>query len=192
MSTRGALVFVAGGVEKITFNHFDSYPSGLGHNVAAFAAMMVKEDRVDEFREKAVKLKNPTGRPSQLHEEQQGKPELILNTGVHPLTDSTWMADSLFNEWSYVINWDLEVVEVYKGFQDEPHTKGRWASLPYDAPNHRKDKPREYWPVALIRSTSFYSAFLIEAITLPEETLPDIASFTDGTHDLSEAAGKMA
>lgn len=36
MGTRGFITFVAGGVEKTAYNHFDSYPSGLGVKVLDF------------------------------------------------------------------------------------------------------------------------------------------------------------
>jgi hypothetical protein len=37
MGTRGAFGFIKNGVEKVTYNHFDSYPDGLGQNVIDFA-----------------------------------------------------------------------------------------------------------------------------------------------------------
>lgn len=36
MGTRGFIGFVIGGDEKIAYNHFDSYPSGLGSNVLSW------------------------------------------------------------------------------------------------------------------------------------------------------------
>lgn len=43
MSTRGFLGFVAEGQEKITYNHSDSHPDGLGRDVLHFVRQLVKE-----------------------------------------------------------------------------------------------------------------------------------------------------
>src|SRR5688500_20082380 len=36
MGTRGAVCLVADGAEKVIYNHYDSYPSGLGMDVLAW------------------------------------------------------------------------------------------------------------------------------------------------------------
>src|SRR5271169_1739417 len=36
MGTRGAYGFIVDEVEKVTYNHFDSYPSGLGKDILTF------------------------------------------------------------------------------------------------------------------------------------------------------------
>lgn len=51
--------------------------------------------------------------------------------------------DSLFCEWAYVVDLDQNRFEIYKGFQQEPHTEGRFASYEQD---------RGYFPVRLIKS----------------------------------------
>ena len=38
MGTRGAYGFRKNGEDKVTYNHFDSYPDGLGSSVMQFAA----------------------------------------------------------------------------------------------------------------------------------------------------------
>lgn len=53
--------------------------------------------------------------------------------------------DSLFCEWAYVFDMERKVLEVYKGFQRTPPTKGRWAER--EAPRQESDG---YYPVELV------------------------------------------
>ena len=45
MGTRGVFGFHKNGVDKITYNHYDSYPTGLGEEVVKF----LKNHGVDEL-----------------------------------------------------------------------------------------------------------------------------------------------
>lgn len=53
MGTRGFVGFVVDGVEKIAYNHSDSYPGGLGEDVRAWLAGV----DLNATRELAVALK---------------------------------------------------------------------------------------------------------------------------------------
>jgi hypothetical protein len=53
-------------------------------------------------------------------------------------------ADSLFCEWAYVLDLDRKILEIYEGFQEEPHQNGRFAHMEY----HRERKT-QYYPVSL-------------------------------------------
>lgn len=44
MSTRGAWGFRKDEQDKVTFNHWDSYPSGLGESVLAFCQAHSREE----------------------------------------------------------------------------------------------------------------------------------------------------
>lgn len=57
MGTRGFIGFVAGGQEKIAYNHFDSYPDGLGLKVLGFVRQLVKDQAVDSAAERARQLR---------------------------------------------------------------------------------------------------------------------------------------
>lgn len=166
MGTRGFIGFVVDGTEKIVYNHFDSYPSGLGVEVLSWLRDEVVE--VNEVRELASALRvvtdndipspedidrlkayyNPgVGRPAesptwyQLLRETQGNPGAILEAGV--IEDASgFPADSLFAEWGYVVDLDEYRFEVYEGFQQSPHTKGRFASS--------SRQHSSYYPVALV------------------------------------------
>lgn len=62
MSTRGAWGFVIDGVEKVTYNHFDSYPQSLGRTVLDF----LRRASLDEVRESAAALRvvDPQSKPT--------------------------------------------------------------------------------------------------------------------------------
>lgn len=167
MGTRGFLGFVADGVEKIAYNHSDSYPEHLGQHVldwlrtadlelarrAATELRVVNEDAAGPNDEEIAALSRfadrgvgeRTERPTwyQLLRRVQGRPDAILAAGF--LEDaSTFPLDSVFAEWGYVVDFDTEMFEVYRGFQKEPHDKGRFADRP--------SLDRDYWPCALVAS----------------------------------------
>jgi hypothetical protein len=187
MGTRGFISFVADGQVKLGYNHSDSYPGWLGMNMLdwlcvadiASATQAVKDLRVvapdsdptAEDVERLARFHNPNvggGRMTpdwyQLLRETQGMPGLILEAGV--IEDASgFPADSLFAEWGYVVDFDGQAFEVYRGFQSEPHADGRFAS---ETPNDGG-----YYPVRLVASWPFSalpdgSAF-IEAAEGPDE-----------------------
>jgi len=177
MGTRGFVGFVVDGNEKIAYNHFDSYPGGLGTDVLGWlrkthlggARRLAGELRVvgenDEPTEEDVErlagytnrnVGGPSERPTwyQLLRETQGNPAAMLDAGV--IEDaSNFPADSLFAEWGYVVDFDAQTFEAYKGFQRSPHTGGRFATR----------KGREgYYPVQLV-------------VSWPLDDLPDDEAF---------------
>ena len=169
MGTRGFVGFVADGAEKIAYNRFDSYPESLGVAVltwareadlaaAADAARVLRvvrdddeptdEDLVNFGKWANLNVGERRDRPDwyQLLRETQGKPAAILDAGV--LVDAhEFPLDSLFAEWGYLVDFDAQALEAYRGFQHSPHELGRFASreLPADA-------AAGYYPCALARS----------------------------------------
>jgi hypothetical protein len=166
MSTRGFITFVAEGVEKTTYNHSDSYPGGLGADVLKW--LRAATDSLSALREQVVALRvvDEESKPTTedidrlrkyanqrvgtqdlsdwyvLLRETQGNPHAMLDAGV--IEDgSDFPADSLFAEWGYVVDLDAQVFEVYRGFQHQRHSKGRFAS---------RDGHEGYAPVALVKS----------------------------------------
>ena len=149
MGTRGFIGFVINGQEKIAYNHWDSYPRGLGVDVLSF---LLNSDP-DVIRQQAANLRvvAPDSSPTDEDVEKlrgysdtsvssgdikewyvllrrtQGNPALMLEAGV--IEDAAeFPLDSLFAEWGYVIDFDANMFEVYKGFQHAPHELGRFAS----------------------------------------------------------------
>lgn len=172
MGTRGALGFVYGTEEKVTYNHFDSYPSGLGVDVLAWLRSadlatvaeqvknlrLVNEDDIPTEDDKRHLLDmgvvdTGVGRQSTddwycLLRGTQGNPAAILAAGV--MSDgSKFPASSLWCEYAYVVDLDRAVFQAYKGFQKAPHNLGRFADRP--DPTEVKEG---YWPVALVAEWS--------------------------------------
>lgn len=171
MGTRGFVGFVSGGETKVAYNHFDSYPGGLGItmldwlSVADFTeaaaqalALRVVDPESTPTPEDVVRLSNhlnlgvdgghPGDGPSwyQLLRGTQGSPSLMLAAGV--VEDaSDFPGDSLFAEYGYVADFDAQVFEVYAGFQKEPHTEGRFSAM-----EPKVKVTGMYYPVRLIGS----------------------------------------
>jgi hypothetical protein len=166
MSTKGAWGFIRNGKEKITYNHSDSYPSGLGVTILEFVAETPIE-RMIEVADEIILVSNEK-RPTPEQIEQcrkwldegvserrpedwycllrgsQGEPKAYLEDGLRYMIDNhTFLEDSLFCEWAYLINPDTKRLEVYKGYNRNPEAPGRYA--------HKQAKDdSKYWGVILI------------------------------------------
>ena len=166
MGTRGFIGFVVDKAEKITYNHFDSYPEGLGADVLKWARGGDPLNRLADGVRKLEKVDEdakPT--PEQraryalftdsgvsegddwyaVLRNTQGDPAKILEAGVYA-DAGEFPQNSLYCEWGYLVDLDTRTFEVYRGFQTEPHDKGRFA--------HRGGTTAGYFEVALIASWS--------------------------------------
>ncbi len=169
MGTRGAYGFHMNGKDKITYNHFDSYPIGLGSDVAAFIQRHTDErmaaiyDQIVLVDTEMVPTKEqieecmPYYRPGVsrgtpedwycLLRGAQGSLEAHANGLRYMIDKATFLKDSLFCEWGYVINLDTGILEIYRGFQKVPqHNR-------YYAP--RGESGFYYCNCALIREVPF-------------------------------------
>lgn len=170
MGTRGLFGFRLKEKDYLAYNHFDSYPSGLGVKMAEFVQgiknvkttmakvaklLLVSEDEKPSYEQiqKLRKFSDPKVSTGQLDEwycllrKCQGNPQAILQAGVM-IDGHEFAADSLFCEWGYIVNFDTQKLEVYKGFQDKPHKNGRYARLPVE-------KDSKYYPIALVAEIPF-------------------------------------
>jgi len=103
---------------------------------------------VDAYDENNQKRDQPSW--YQLLRETQGDPGAIIACG-YLLDASDFPRDSLFAEWGYVIDLSGDAFEVYAGFQEKPHTAGRFADRGPWKPEHRI---QTYYPVKLVSSYS--------------------------------------
>lgn len=183
MGTRGIYGFIVDGVEKIGYNHSDSYPSWLGTRILnELRSSDIKElaDRArrlqvieDESRwptpEQISEVIAKTGTPNGdsrdwywLLRDTQGDLEMTLRSG-YVIDYADFARDSLFCEWGYLVNFDTGFLEIYKGFQTEPHAEGRFSALPaLDG--------TEYYPVRLI------AAYSLGELPEPEQMLRGLGS----------------
>lgn len=162
MGTRHLIAVYKDGKHRIAqYGQWDGYPSGQGKTVLEFlkdegAVWQLKTYRLrddegvrfltDAEIEKINLEKNPIAQRPQLSR-NMGADILHLAAKVDnlALVDSlSFAADSLFCEWAYVIDFDTNVFEVYRGFNQKPAI-GRFANMPVE-------EGSEYQPVTLIKT----------------------------------------
>lgn len=131
MGTRGAIAVRVGGTTKAAYNHFDSYPSGLGEQTLKFARSI----DMAAARELAFALQPaPEDRKPTPEEVERLKPWTDLTVSNQSTEDwycllrntqgdlsATLSAGFYYpggvgdDEWSYVIDLDTETYEVWEG-----------------------------------------------------------------------------
>lgn len=181
MGTRGAVGFRIDGTDKVTYNHFDSYPSGLGEVVVAFCKRTKDIDLAPFVR--GIRLVDEGTPPSEaeikkyrqwydgsvgsgspqdwycLLREAQGQLDCYLE-GLDVMIDShEFLADSLFCEWAYIVNLDEGVLEVHQGRNHDPKAPGRYARL----------REGDYCGVALVKSVPLKDIDSFDITALEEE-----------------------
>lgn len=166
MSTRGAIGFTKNGKHKVTYNHSDSYPTWLGNEVldylrgksmeqlnADFQKITLVSSRdtaTEEHIDRCLHLAN-TGVGNQkltdyycLLRDAQGQLDLYAEVGLMT-DDASFLFDSLFCEWAYLVNLDNATLEVYKGFQ-KSRPLGRYS----DYEPEKKENMNTYYAVSLV------------------------------------------
>lgn len=176
MGTRGFIGFVAGGQEKVAYNHFDSYPESLGMRVLEWLRVAAKDPAGLRERVVALRVVSPGSQPSPedverlspftslnvgeqavtdwycLLRKTQGDPEAMLAAGV--IEDAgDFPLDGPWAEWGYVVDLDGDgLLEVYEGFQKRPHDEGRWGGRPANEHGYYPVKRVARWPLAQLPS----------------------------------------
>lgn len=146
MGTRGIIGFKMNEKNYFTYNHFDSYPSGVGITLLEECRNIENWETVKEFIKK-LELVDDGEQPSKemiekySEHKNTGVGELATNTKVHtwyqllrevqgtlkPFMNGeiTHMVDyadfikeSLFCEWAYIINLDTMKFEIKNGIPD--------------------------------------------------------------------------
>ena len=153
MGTRGAFGFIKNGVEKVTYNHFDSYPDGLGQSILADLAG-VNIEKLNEAFDRIELVSNDKEPTAEQIEECRDLADKSVSTqrlsewyvllrkaqgciGVYwaknPLpymiNGKDFLQDSLFCEFAYIVNLDTNQLEFYRGFNEKPGGAGRYAGL---------------------------------------------------------------
>lgn len=150
MGTRGAYGFIKNGQHKVSYNHFDSYPDGLGNDILNYLDRYTIKQINNHFD--AIELVNEDSQPTKEQIEKcagtsdfsvsnrskqdwycllkgaQGN--LAAHARVGYMVDAyNFLLDGLFCEYAYIINLDDKTLEIYKGFQKKP-PKGRYSDAP--------------------------------------------------------------
>ena len=169
MGTRGCYGFRKNGEDKLTYNHWDSYPDCLGTDVVEFCkATSVAE--MNEIFDRII-LVEEGGKPTKkqideciefynegvstgklddwycLLRESQGDLNVYKNGLKYIIDSCEFIKDSLFCEYAYIINLDTNCLEFWRGFQDKPDKNNR-----YGAETH--DNTDKYYPCKMI---SYYA-----------------------------------
>ena len=148
MGTRGTYGFRKNGVDKFTYNHFDSYPEYLGSQVADFC----RNTSIDELNEifDRIQLVNENSVPDEeqvkdcekwtnlevstqsttdwycLLREAQGDLD-VYKDGLNYMTDhSSFIRDSSCCQYGYIINLDTNELEYWEGYQNKPQPGNRY------------------------------------------------------------------
>jgi hypothetical protein len=180
------------GIDKITYNHADSYPAGLGKDMVLALETCLLDYKLDGLKKLARDIrvvvpnstpspediehyrvyfeKVGTGQPTEwyaLLRALQGNLRGTLEAGIM-IDGQDTLRNSLYCEWAYIVNLDTEKFEVYRGFQRNPHKSGRFYALP-----PYKTRTEAFYPVALLAE-------------LPFEKLPETFD-PQALHDAPEA-----
>lgn len=152
MGTRGAYGFRLDRTDKVTYNHFDSYPEGLGLDLLRELSACDHSQLAEIARQILLVREDSTPTPEQIAQlskwadvgvsrqslddwycllrDAQGKLSPWISREVPVMIDShEFLGDSLFCEWAYIINLDDGTFEVYRGFNKVPTAAGRYAAL---------------------------------------------------------------
>jgi len=177
MGTRGSVgVITKSGEYKSSYNHFDSYPSGLGQEMVSLIMRINKEKKWDVFSKKMEEIKfvdddqEPTEEERNIYSKYHqnvssgtdwysllrdlqgtGLFEEILNGEdiQHMINSNGFIEDSLFCEYAYIINLQNGTFEVYEGFQSEPQKGNRFG----EKADERSSG--DYYPCALREVINF-------------------------------------
>jgi len=169
MGTRGTVGFRIDGEDKLTYNHYDSYPEGLGVDVVKFINEINDFEKIKKQVKELTDItdRKPTAEDIKRCEKYtdlnvseqstedwycllrnaQGNLQATLEVGFYE-DNSKFINDSLFCEYGYIINLDNETLEIYKGFQSDPHNKGRYANY---VPEDKGSDRTEYYACALVK-----------------------------------------
>lgn len=153
MGTRGLWGFHLDGQLSVTYNHFDSYPDGLGVQLADFLQGQDLDGLKGVVRTLTLVNEDEKPTPAQVKDltqygvthlggvqvasgtledwynllrDTQGNPVATLASG-YMIDSRTFGYDSLFCEWGYVIDFDGDAFTIYEGFQHHGTSRGFWA-----------------------------------------------------------------
>lgn len=192
MGTRGAVGFRSENQDRVQYNHFDSYPSGLGHDVLTF----ISKTNMEELKNIAnnIELINEDDVPTEnqinacqkwtdltvgegtveswycLLRNAQGNLNAYKDGLKYMLDAQSFLLDSLFCEYAYIINVDTKKLEFYCGFNEVSRNRmGRYAKLQLE-----KGRPYNYYGVVLVKEFE-----LEEIMNASDEKIAEMVKIMD-------------
>lgn len=170
MGTRGAVGFKLDQKEVIFYNHFDSYPDGLGRDMVDYVRSVKDWDKIRDQVANFEAIDEGT-EPTQAHIDRAYELGTV-NLSVSNRSEKDWYCltreaqgdlgkqlelgfgvlgnefpyDSLFCEYAYIINLDTMELEFYEGFNKDRNAEGRYAIGQFPSGNAISD---EYGGVVL-------------------------------------------
>jgi len=176
--------------DKLSYCHFDSYPSGLGLQVLSAARVIA--DNMETFRQRARDMRVVVEKEVATHEDiahysewadtsvssgeisdwyvllrkMQGK--LLDNLASLIMLDAAdFILDSLFCEFGYIVNFDTCKLEFYAGQAVRPHDNGRYGQV---SPGGCPWRDHKYYGVPLVHE------FDLQALPTDDEFLRTVGS----------------
>jgi len=201
MGTRGALGYV-GTIEgerltKVSYNHYDSYPSELGCRVVEyiqsknfggiyndFTSIELVDENAFPTKEqvKRCSLAETTNLEVSLQSEEDwycllrgahGRLDMYADVG-YMIDSKEFLYDSLFCEWAYILNMDTKELEIYRGFQkDKDKIEGRYGDESHaeaDTMRHKDDPSSITGAQQYYGQTEYYAISLIKTVPFNEAT----------------------
>jgi len=176
MGTRGLVGIKVDGKYSGYYNHFDSYPDGLGSKMVEFIKKLNNENI--EIMKNNCKNLIVVEAQSELTKEEIDKYCQFSNSGVvnggdwysllrnihgadyldailrgkleHVFDDIGFIKDSLFCEYAYILNLDELTLDFYRGFQHQAQEFN-----PFGDEFYKSVSKSEYYPCAKILSIPF-------------------------------------
>ena len=151
MGTRGIYGYRKNKQDKLMYNHYDSYPEGLGQNMLEYIKMYSNKEINDICDSIKFVEKDKNWNLSREMETRIQSREVYLSSFHEDSTilmpeDNNFIKDSLFCEWGYIVNLDTDCLEVWIGFQKFPQKNNRYG---------RKKISDGYYPCRLIAEIPF-------------------------------------
>lgn len=150
MGTRGLYGFRKNGIDKLTYNHFDSYPNWLGEVMVEFCKTTSIEEMNDIYDRIILVAEDSAPTKEQIVEcvefydgsvssgqiedwycllrNAQGNPNVYKHGLKYMIDNRGFIEDSLWCEYAYIINLDTNCLEFWVGFQKEPDEYNRYGT----------------------------------------------------------------
>ena len=115
MGTRGVFGFRKGGIDKIAYNHYDSYLTGLGKDIVKF----IKRNPIpilNDMFDKIILINDDIKFSEEKKKFADDKNVIMYEKGlIYMLDGSEFTEDGLCCEWGYIMNLDTNMLEIHKG-----------------------------------------------------------------------------